>query len=134
MGVQNLWKALAKGDAVQSFDGSKPGEHAAIVEAVEHKVVAVDLSAWLMQVGAREQRSGWRAVSCCGVLPAAAAPAAAPSCCKAVRSLRELEGTLSCNRRRRCVRPTTRVGTGPDAARAAGALRLCLCTRSEGRV
>lgn len=49
MGVQNLWKALAKGDAVQQLDGSRPGEHAAIVQAVEHKVVAVDLSAWLMQ-------------------------------------------------------------------------------------
>lgn len=49
MGVQNLWKALAKGDAVQTLNGSKPGEHSQITEAVENKVVAVDLSAWLMQ-------------------------------------------------------------------------------------
>ena len=49
MGVQNLWKALSKGGAVEALEGSQPGHHARIVEAVENKVVAVDLSAWLMQ-------------------------------------------------------------------------------------
>ncbi|WIA12096.1 hypothetical protein OEZ85_012172 [Tetradesmus obliquus] len=47
MGVNNLWKAL--GTAVQTLEGHTPGQHAEIVEAVENKVVAVDLSAWLMQ-------------------------------------------------------------------------------------
>lgn len=45
--MQNLWKAL--GPAVEALDGSQPGQHDRIVEAVENKVVAVDLSAWLMQ-------------------------------------------------------------------------------------
>lgn len=49
MGVQNLWKALSKGGAVESLEGNQPGHHARIVQAVENKVVAVDLSAWLMQ-------------------------------------------------------------------------------------
>ncbi len=47
MGVTNLWKALEKGGAVDSLDGATG--HQQIVEAVENKVVAVDLSAWLMQ-------------------------------------------------------------------------------------
>ncbi|KAF6255043.1 PIN domain-like protein [Scenedesmus sp. NREL 46B-D3] len=47
MGVNNLWKAL--GSAVQTLEGHNAGQHAEIVDAVENKVVAVDLSAWLMQ-------------------------------------------------------------------------------------
>jgi hypothetical protein len=38
MGVQNLWKALDKGGAVQKLEGSSSGHHAQIVEAVENKV------------------------------------------------------------------------------------------------
>lgn len=49
MGVQNLWKALEKGGAVEKLEGSQAGQHERIVDAVEGKVVAVDLSAWLMQ-------------------------------------------------------------------------------------
>lgn len=49
MGVQNLWKTLSKGGAVEVLEGQQPGHHARIVEAVANKVVAVDLSAWLMQ-------------------------------------------------------------------------------------
>lgn len=49
MGVLNLWKALERGGAVEELVGSQAGQHAQIVEALENKVVAVDLSAWLMQ-------------------------------------------------------------------------------------
>jgi hypothetical protein len=47
MGVHNLWKVLAKGGAVQSLDGSRPGEHSAIVDAVSaslchHSAVRLD--------------------------------------------------------------------------------------------
>jgi len=49
MGVQNLWKTLSKGGAVEVLEGQQSGHHARIVEAVANKVVAVDLSAWLMQ-------------------------------------------------------------------------------------
>lgn len=38
MGVQNLWKALQKGGAVQKLEGNQQGHHAQIVEAVENKV------------------------------------------------------------------------------------------------
>lgn len=47
MGVQNLWKVLEKGDAVVKLKGSDQFQQ--ITEAVENKVIAVDLSAWLMQ-------------------------------------------------------------------------------------
>lgn len=47
MGVQNLWKVLEKGDAVEKLKGDT--QFRQIAAAVENKVVAVDLSAWLMQ-------------------------------------------------------------------------------------
>lgn len=47
MGVQNLWRILDKGGAVVKIKGDTHFKQ--ITAAVEHKVVAVDLSAWLMQ-------------------------------------------------------------------------------------
>eukprot|EP00878_Enallax_costatus_P013056 GHUV01013642.1.p1 GENE.GHUV01013642.1~~GHUV01013642.1.p1 ORF type:complete len:422 (+),score=113.94 GHUV01013642.1:479-1744(+) len=47
MGVQNLWRVLDKGNAVVKLKGETNFKQ--IVAAVENKVVAVDLSAWLMQ-------------------------------------------------------------------------------------
>lgn len=47
MGVQNLWKVLENGNAVTKLRGDTQFNQ--IAAAVENKVVAVDLSAWLMQ-------------------------------------------------------------------------------------
>lgn len=47
--MSHLWVSLSKGCAVQSLNGSVPEEQARILAEVENKVVAVDLSAWIMQ-------------------------------------------------------------------------------------
>jgi hypothetical protein len=49
MGVSNLWKALDKGGVVSVLNGGHPTDHAEIIQELENKVIAVDLSAWLMQ-------------------------------------------------------------------------------------
>lgn len=40
MGVNNLWKALVKGNAVQTLEGHNPGHHALIVKAVCKRTTA----------------------------------------------------------------------------------------------
>ncbi len=49
MGVGTLWKQLAKAGAVHSLDGAVPEQHERICAALENRVVAIDLSAWLVQ-------------------------------------------------------------------------------------
>eukprot|EP00879_Flechtneria_rotunda_P023086 GHRR01024405.1.p1 GENE.GHRR01024405.1~~GHRR01024405.1.p1 ORF type:complete len:135 (+),score=39.50 GHRR01024405.1:865-1269(+) len=49
MGVNNLWKSLVKGNAVRTLEGSVAGQLQQILQEVENRVIAVDLSAWLMQ-------------------------------------------------------------------------------------
>lgn len=49
MGVTHLWRSLEKGGAVSRLDGAQPDQHEQLAAEVEGKVVAVDLSAWIMQ-------------------------------------------------------------------------------------
>lgn len=49
MGVSGLWDILKAQGAVKCKVGSQPGEYGAICKELEGKVVAVDLSPWLMQ-------------------------------------------------------------------------------------
>lgn len=49
MGVTNLWRSLEHGGAVWRLDGSTPAQHEALTAELEGKVLAVDLSVWIMQ-------------------------------------------------------------------------------------
>lgn len=49
MGVKHLWRVLERGGAVEVLDGGDAAQHEQILDELEGTVVAVDLSAWLMQ-------------------------------------------------------------------------------------
>ncbi len=49
MGVSGLWDLLKTQEAVKCKISSQPGGYGAICRELEGKVVAVDLSPWLMQ-------------------------------------------------------------------------------------
>ncbi|KAI8470266.1 MAG: hypothetical protein J3K34DRAFT_510633 [Monoraphidium minutum] len=49
MGVKHLWRTLERGGAVEVLDGGDAAQHDVILEELEGSVVAVDLSAWLVQ-------------------------------------------------------------------------------------
>lgn len=48
MGVSELW-TLLKGEGVAQLWSASEGTHAHLVEEVEGKTVAIDLSAWIIQ-------------------------------------------------------------------------------------
>lgn len=49
MGISSLWKALTDAQLVRRLQGSDPEEHAALLSELDGQVLAVDLSAWIMQ-------------------------------------------------------------------------------------
>jgi hypothetical protein len=50
MGVTNLWKTLKEIGAVENSEGVDAETHAQIARELNGKVIAIDLSPWLMQV------------------------------------------------------------------------------------
>jgi hypothetical protein len=53
MGVVQLWNVLQGEGLVESLSGSVPEEHRRLVDEVDGKVLAVDLSVWIMQATAQ---------------------------------------------------------------------------------
>lgn len=56
MGISSCWKLLHDEGVVERYNGGRAEDHARIVEAVDGKAIAVDLSMWIMQV--RERQGG----------------------------------------------------------------------------
>lgn len=49
MGISSLWKLLAEEGILRKLVGSSPEEHSSLLAELDGKVIAIDLSAWIMQ-------------------------------------------------------------------------------------
>jgi hypothetical protein len=71
MGVNGLWKALEAQGVLRCKSGSDAGEYGAICRELEQLgTLAVDTSAWLMQVRRRVEGPCWEANAAGSVLRA----------------------------------------------------------------
>jgi hypothetical protein len=51
MGVKSLWQALIGADLIEQWNGQTPTAMPALAAELDGKVLAVDLSMWVMQAG-----------------------------------------------------------------------------------
>lgn len=51
MGVKSLWQSLIAADLVEQWDGQIPAALPPLTAELDGKVLAVDLSMWIMQAG-----------------------------------------------------------------------------------